>query len=79
MLLGCQISEPQTWKCFTSVFIVWFVFFFFSQNSSFDSPSPEYLGLFIDLNSLKGINIFLMSLSPLGDFVLLVFLRFEGF
>lgn len=56
-----------------------FGLFFFFQNSSFDSPSPEYLGLFIDLNSLKGINIFLMSLSPLGDFVLLVFLRFEGF
>lgn len=60
-------------------FLLFGFWFFFFQNSSFDSPSPEYLGLFIDLNSLKGINIFLMSLSPLGDFVLSVFLRFEGF
>lgn len=63
------------------VFLLCFFFLIlFFINASLDNPSPKYLYLYIDLNSLKGVNIFLMSL---GNFFLLFlflfFWRFEGF
>lgn len=62
-------------------FFCWFFFLIlFFINASLDSLSSKYLYLYIDLNSLKGVNIFLMSL---GNFFLLFlflfFWRFEGF